>query len=154
MPDAARENKLTEELYTWIKALHVIAVIAWMAAQLYLPRLFVYHTMAPVGSPQSETFKVMEGKLLRMIMNPAMIVAWVCGVLMIAHKPELLGERWLQVKLALVLLLSAIHGMMAGWRRAFAQDRNTQSQRFYRIMNEVPTLAMIVIVVMVIVRPF
>jgi putative membrane protein len=154
VPDAAREDSLSEELYTWIKALHVIAVIAWMAAQLYLPRLFVYHTMAPVGSPQSETFKVMEGKLLRMIMNPAMIVAWICGVIMIAHKPELLSEHWLQVKLFLVLLLSAIHGMMAGWRRAFAQDRNTHSQRFFRIVNEMPTLAMIVIVIMVIVRPF
>ncbi len=125
-----------------------------MAAQLYLPRLFVYHAVAPVGSPQSETFKVMEGKLLRAIMNPAMIVVWICGIAMIAHNPALLSQGWLQVKLVMVLVLSAIHGMMAGWRRAFAEDRNTHSQRFFRIMNEVPTLAMIVIVVMVIVRPF
>lgn len=140
--------------YLWVKALHVVAVIAWMAAQLYLPRLFVYHTTAPVGSPQSETFKVMEAKLLRIIMNPAMIVTWLCGISMIAMNPALLSQGWLHVKLALVLVLSAVHGMMAGWCRAFAEDRNTHTQRFFRIMNEVPTLAMIVVVIMVIVRPF
>ena len=141
-------------LYLWIKALHVIAVIAWMAGQLYLPRLFVYHAASPIGSPQSDTFKVMEAKLMRIIMNPAMIVTWVCGLTMIAMNPALLTQGWLMVKLVLVLLLSAMHGIMSRWRRDFAADRNTRSQKFYRMINEVPTLALIVIVIMVIVRPF
>jgi putative membrane protein len=141
-------------VYLWVKALHVVAVIAWMAGQLYLPRLFVYHAVSPLGSPQSETFKVMEAKLLRIIMTPAMIVTWLCGVAMIAMNPALLSQGWLHVKIALVVLLTATHGLMSRWRRQFAQDCNTRSQRFYRIANEVPTLAMIVIVVMVIVRPF
>jgi protoporphyrinogen IX oxidase len=141
-------------LYLWIKALHVIAVIAWMAGQLYLPRLFVYHAASPIGSPQSETFKVMEAKLMRIIMNPAMIVTWVCGLTMIAMNPGLLSQGWLIVKLVLVLFLSAMHGIMSAWRRDFAADRNTRSQKFYRMINEVPTLALIVIVIMVIVRPF
>jgi putative membrane protein len=142
------------ELYLWIKALHVVAVIAWMAGQLYLPRLFVYHATSPVGSQQSETFKVMEAKLMRIIMNPAMIVVWLCGIAMIAMNPALMTQGWLHVKLALVIVLTGIHGMMSSWRRAFAQDRNTHTQRFFRMINEVPTLLMIVIVVMVIVRPF
>jgi len=96
----------------------------------------------------------MEAKLMRIIMNPAMVVAWICGIAMIAMNPVLLHQGWLMVKLLLVLLLSGIHGVMSGWRRAFAEDRNTHSQRFFRIANEVPTLAMIVIVIMVIVRPF
>lgn len=141
-------------LYLWVKALHVIAVIAWMAGQLYLPRLFVYHAASPIGSPQSETFKVMEAKLMRIIMNPAMIVAWLCGIGMIAMNPTLLSQAWLMVKLVLVLFLSAMHGIMSRWRRDFAADRNTRSQKFYRVANELPTLALIVIVVMVIVRPF
>lgn len=141
-------------LYLWIKALHVIAVIAWMAGQLYLPRLFVYHATSPVGSPQSETFKVMEEKLMRIIMNPAMIVTWLCGITMIALNPALLSQAWLIVKLVLVLFLSGMHGVMSRWRKEFAADRNTRSQKFYRMINEVPTLALIVIVIMVIVRPF
>jgi putative membrane protein len=141
-------------VYLWVKALHVVAVIAWMAGQLYLPRLFVYHAGAPAGSQQSETFKVMEGKLLRIIMNPAMIVTWLCGIAMIALNPALLSQHWLQAKLVLVLLLSGMHGAMSAWCRAFAQDRNTHSARFFRMINELPTLVMIIIVVMVIVRPF
>jgi putative membrane protein len=140
--------------YLWIKALHVIAVIAWMAGLLYLPRLFVYHVGAPAGSGQSETFKVMEAKLMRIIMAPAMIVAWLCGLGMIAINPGLLSQGWLYVKLLSVIALTAIHMVMAGWRRAFAQDRNTKSEKFFRIANEVPTLGMIVIVIMVIVKPF
>lgn len=141
--------------YTWIKALHVIADIAWMAGLLYLPRLFVYHCAAPAGSAQSETFKVMERRLLRGIMNPAMIVAWVCGLSMIALNPGLLHDGgWLHAKLTLVVLLTLCHMMMSRWRRAFAEDRNTRSARFFRLINEVPTLIMILVVVMVIVRPF
>jgi protoporphyrinogen IX oxidase len=134
--------------------LHVIAVIAWMAGLLYLPRLFVYHCKAQLGSSASETFKMMEEKLVRIIMTPAMVVAWICGVAMIGFNPELLRSSWLPVKLLFVVGLTVIHFMMNGWRRDFARDSNHRGERFFRIANEVPTLAMIVIVVMVIVRPF
>lgn len=140
--------------YLWIKALHVISVIAWMAGLLYLPRLFVYHCEAPAGSAQSETFKVMERRLLRAIMNPSLIAAWTFGLLLIWVDPSLLRNGWLHAKLGLVALLTVAHMAMAGWRRAFAEDRNQRPQRFYRVMNEVPTLLMIGVVVMVIVRPF
>jgi putative membrane protein len=143
------------EYYLWIKALHVISVIAWMAAQLYLPRLFVYHCEAPAGSPQSETFKVMERRLLKAIMNPAMIATWVFGIAMIALNPDLMkGQGWLHAKLALVLLLSGVHGVLTKYVRLFANDANTKPQKFFRILNEVPTLLMIGIVILVIVRPF
>lgn len=143
------------DYYLWIKALHVISIIAWMAAQLYLPRLFVYHCDAPVGSAQSETFKVMERRLLKAIMNPAMIAAWIFGITMIALNPDLLkGQGWLHAKLALVLALSGTHGVLVKYVRVFANDANTKPQRFFRILNEVPTLLMIFIVILVIVRPF
>ena len=125
-----------------------------MAGLLYLPRLFVYHAQAAVGSPSSETFKVMEDKLYRLIMTPAMIVAWICGLAMIALNPALFGSGWLPVKLLFVVGLTVIHFLMNGWRRDFAHDANRRSQKFFRIANELPTLAMIVIVIMVIVRPF
>lgn len=142
-------------LYEWIKALHVISIIAWMAGLLYLPRLFVYHCQVQAGSEASETFKVMERRLLRAIMNPAMIAAYVFGITMIAMNRELfLQGGWLHAKLLFVLLLTASHMMMARWRRDFAEDRNTRPQRFYRIANEVPTLLMIGIVIFVIVKPF
>lgn len=140
-------------LYPWLKALHVIAVISWMAGMLYLPRLFVYHCEAPQGSPQSETFKIMERRLLRAIINPAMIVTWVLG-LWLAWDGEWLSSGWFHVKLVLVFAMSAVHGMFSGYVRAFAEDRNTHTQRFYRIANEVPTLLMIGIVILVIVKPF
>lgn len=143
------------DYYLWIKALHVISVIAWMAAQLYLPRLFVYHCEAPAGSPQSETFKVMERRLLKAIMNPAMIATWIFGISMIALNPDLLkGQGWLHAKLTLVLVLSGVHGVLSKYVRLFAQDANTKPQKFFRILNEVPTLLMIGIVILVIVRPF
>lgn len=143
------------EFYLWIKALHVISVIAWMAGMLYLPRLFVYHCEAPAGSTQSETFKVMERRLLKAIINPAMISAWLCGGAMIALNPELLkGQGWLHAKLALVIALSGAHGMLSKHVRLFAQDANTKPQKYFRILNEVPTLLMIGIVILVIVRPF
>ena len=141
-------------LYEWIKALHVISIIAWMAGLLYLPRLFVYHCQVPAGSETSETFKVMERRLLRAIMNPAMIAAYVFGITMIVLTPEWMKQGWLHAKLLFVLLLTASHMMMARWRRDFAEDRNTRPQRFYRIANEVPTLLMIGIVIFVIVKPF
>ena len=138
-------------MYLWIKALHVISVIAWMAALLYLPRLMVYHSEAARGSELSETLKVMERRLLKAIMTPAMIASWVFG-LWLAWKGGVLSDGWFHAKLALVVGLSAFHGVAAGW--AFAEDRNTRPQRFYRFMNEVPTLIMIAVVVLVIVRPF
>jgi putative membrane protein len=140
-------------LYLWLKALHVIAVIAWMAGMLYLPRLFVYHCDAEIGSRQSETFKVMERRLLRAIINPAMIATWVLG-LWLAHEGGFLKAGWLHAKLALVIAMSAFHGFNVSWVRAFAEDRNVHSQKFYRVMNEIPTLLMIAIVILVIVKPF
>ena len=140
-------------LYLWIKALHVVAVISWMAALLYLPRLLVYHAGAESGSKQSETFKVMEERLLRYIATPAMLVVWASG-LWLAYEAELFGAGWLHGKLGLVVLLSAVHGLNARWIKDFAQDRNGRPARFYRWANEVPTVLMIGVVVLVIVKPF
>jgi protoporphyrinogen IX oxidase len=140
-------------LYLWLKSFHVIAVIAWMAGMLYLPRLFVYHCRAEPGSPQSETFKIMERRLLRMIINPAMAATWVLG-LWLAWDGLWYRAGWLQTKVVLVLVMSALHGYLARCTRAFAADRNPHSEKFYRILNEVPTLLMIAIVILVIVKPF
>ena len=140
-------------LYLWIKALHVVAVISWMAAMLYLPRLMVYHCEAETGSKQSETFKVMERRLLRFIATPAMVVTWLTG-LWLAYQAGLFGAGWLHGKLALVLVLSAVHGINAKWVKDFALDRNRRPARFYRVANEVPTLLMVGIVILVIVKPF
>lgn len=140
-------------MYEWIKAFHVISVIAWMAGMLYLPRLMVYHAEVPVGSIQSETFKLMERRLLKLIINPAMIVAWILG-LYLAWVGFGLKGGWLHGKLALAFLLSGVHGYLVGRVKAFAQDRNDKPARFYRILNEVPTLLMIAIVILVIVKPF
>ena len=141
--------------YTWIKALHVMAVIAWMAGLFYLPRLFVYHAeRAPVGSELDRTFRVMEEKLLRVIMNPAMITAWLCGLLMIAMGGLDFASVWGWAKLLAVIAMTAAHMWMAARRRDFALGRNTRSGRSYRIANEVPTVLMIVAVVAVIVKPF
>ena len=140
-------------MYEWIKALHVIAVIAWMAGMLYLPRLFVYHCEADAGSKQSETFKVMERRLLKAIINPAMVVTWLAG-LYLAWAGQWLSAGWFHGKLLLVLILSGIHGLFSRWVKDFANDRNRRRQKFYRIINEVPTILMIGIVVLVIVKPF
>jgi putative membrane protein len=142
-------------LFPWIKALHILSVIAWMAGLLYLPRLFVYHAAARPGSDTSETFKVMERRLLRGIMNPALVGTYVFGA-WLAAIPGVVdwGAGWIYVKLAAVLGLTAMHHRFSVWRRDFAADRNTRSARFYRFVNEVPTLLLIVIVVMVVVRPF
>jgi len=140
-------------LYPWVKAFHVIAVIAWMAGMLYLPRLFVYHADAPVGSPQSETFKVMEGRLLNVITSPAMVVAWVLGI-WLAWQSGYWAAPWFHAKLTCVLLLSGVHGYLSAATRAFREDRNTKPARHWRIINEVPTVLMVIIVIMVIVKPF
>lgn len=141
-------------MYEWIKALHVISVIAWMAGLFYLPRLFVYHCQAKAGSEQSETFKVMERRLLRAIMNPAMIATWIFGLYIAIEGAWFTGSGWLHAKLALVVVMTVMHMAMARWRRAFAEDRNIHSEKFYRIANEGPTLLMVGIVILVIVKPF
>ncbi|MEZ5898739.1 MAG: protoporphyrinogen oxidase HemJ [Hyphomicrobiaceae bacterium] len=144
---------LGDGAYLWIKAIHVIAIISWMAGMLYLPRLFIYHCDAEKGSVQSETFKVMEGRLLRIIINPAMIISWVLG-LWLAWIGGSFSAPWFHAKLALVLALSAVHGYFSMAVRAFAEDRNDKPPRFWRIVNEVPTILMILIVILVIVKPF
>ncbi len=141
-------------MYLWLKALHIIAVISWMAGLLYLPRLMIYHCNAEKGSVQSETFKVMERRLLKAIMTPAMIVSWVLGLYLAFAYVGFKGNVWLHVKFLLVIGLSASHGFQALWVRDFAEDRNTRPQRFYRIANEVPTLLMIAIVILAVVKPF
>ncbi|MEQ8246854.1 MAG: protoporphyrinogen oxidase HemJ [Alphaproteobacteria bacterium] len=143
------------EAYLWIKALHVISVIAWMAGMLYLPRIYAYHTDAEPGSAQSETFKVMERRLLRGIVNPSMIAALVFGGLLIMASPfDVLETGWFWVKVAALVAMFTIHGNLARWRRDFARDANRHSRRFYKIVNEVPAVLMVVIVLMAVVKPF
>ncbi len=141
--------------YIWIKAFHIITVMAWMAGLLYLPRLFAYHVDAEKGSKQSETYKVMERRLLRGIINPAMIATFVLGILLFLDRgPGIWSEGWWYAKLVAVLAMAGLHGQLSRWRRAFAEDRNTYPARFYKIVNEVPAVLMAVIVIMVVVKPF
>jgi putative membrane protein len=140
------------DFYLWIKWLHVVAVIAWMAGLLYLPRLFVYHTQVAAGSATSELFKTMERRLMKAIMVPAMLVAWLFGGLMLMAQDWSGG--WLHAKLAAVAAMTVHHFLQERWRRAFAADRNLHPTRFFRIQNEVPTLLMLAIVLLVIVKPF
>jgi putative membrane protein len=140
-------------LYEILKALHIVAVIAWMAGLLYLPRLFVYHADCDKGSAQSETFKVMERRLLRGIMNPAMIAVWIFG-LATAWRGEWWPAHWLHAKLLLVVILTGVHHLYGLWRKDFLADRNTRPARFYRWWNEAPTLLMTGIVFLVVLKPF
>ena len=140
-------------LLLWLKAAHIISVIAWMAGMFYLPRLFVYHVEAPSGSPQSETFKVMERRLLRMIINPAMIAVWITGP-WLAYESGFFTQPWLHAKLTLVLVMSGLHGYFARLVQAFGADKNVRSARFYRMLNEAPPLLMALIVILVVVKPF
>jgi putative membrane protein len=142
-----------DDAYPWVKALHVIAVIAWMAGMLYLPRLFVYHADAAAGSDKSETFKVMERRLLRGIINPAMTVTWAAG-LWLAWRGYGFEGGWLHAKIGLVVAMSGVHGYLSGAVRKFAEDRNEKRARHWRIVNEIPTLLLIAIVVLVVVKPF
>jgi len=145
-------------MYAWIKTFHIVAVIAWMAGMLYLPRLFVYHCAAEKGSVQSETFKVMERRLLRGIINPAMIATWLLGIwlawFVADSRYAWYLPGWLWAKIVLVLALSAVHGLLARWRHDFAADKNQHTQTFYRIINEVPTVLLILIVILVVIKPF
>ena len=147
---------MTDSMYLWIKAFHIISVIAWMAGMLYLPRLFVYHCAAEKGSVQSETFKAMERRLLKVIINPAMIATWVFGLAMIwlMGWEAFRAAHWLHVKLVLVLVMSGVHGLFVRWVKRFAADRNVHSAKFYRLVNEIPTVLLIAIVILATVKPF
>jgi len=144
---------LGDAAYLWVKSVHVVAIISWMAGLLYLPRLFIYHCDAQPGSDQSETFKVMERRLLEIIMTPAMVIAWILG-LWLAWQGGFLASGWFHAKLALTLALSGVHGYLSAAARAFREDRNAKPARHWRIVNEIPTILMIGIVVLVIVKPF
>lgn len=140
--------------YLWFKAGHVIAMVAWMAGMFYLPRLFVYHVGAVKGGELSETLKIMERRLLRAIINPAMGLTWLFGLALVWAQPEVMQEGWIHVKLTAVLLLSGLHGMLSRHRKQFAADANQHSAKYYRALNEVPTVLLVIIVAMVVVRPF
>ncbi|MBI2713254.1 MAG: protoporphyrinogen oxidase HemJ [Rhizobiales bacterium] len=140
-------------MYLTLKALHIIAVISWMAGLLYLPRLFVYHAQATPGSEQSETFKVMERRLYKFIMMPAMIGAWVVGIVL-AFEGQWFASGWFIAKFILVIALTIMHGLLGHWTTEFSYDRNRHSQKFFRIVNEIPTVLMIVIVILATVKPF
>lgn len=140
--------------YQWIKALHIIAVMSWMAGLLYLPRLFVYHAGVEVGSARALTFQLMERRLLKAIMNPAMIVSWGLGLWMLHLNPDLLSLPWMWVKLVCIVLMTYAHMKFAAMRRQLESDAPPKSDRYYRIWNEVPTLLMIIIVIMAVVEPF
>ncbi len=147
-------SAMLSEYYLWLKALHIIFVISWMAGLLYLPRLYVYHTQVTPGSEADETFKVMERRLLRIIMNPAMIIAFISGILLIiatgAGAPG--TGYWMHIKLVLVLGMGAVHGMLSSYRKAFERGENQKSEKFYRLLNEVPTLLMVAIVLLVVIK--
>lgn len=139
--------------YHWVKALHVVSFVAWMAGMLYLPRLFVYHVGAPAGSPQSETFKVMERRLLRGIMLPALLLTWATG-LFLAWRGGFFVAGWLHAKLLLVLIMTGMHGYLSKIRKTFVADANQKSAGFYRVLNEVPTVLLLLIVALAVVQPF
>lgn len=142
------------EQYLWLKSFHIIAVMAWMAGMLYLPRLFVYHVSADIGSDMSETFKVMERRLLKFIMNPAMMITWVLGVLMLVGNTSLMEQPWMHIKLLAIIFMTAIHMLYARWYKVFLRDENQKTPKFYKIWNEVPTILMILIVIMAVAEPF
>ncbi|MEO1193412.1 MAG: protoporphyrinogen oxidase HemJ [Pseudomonadota bacterium] len=141
------------DAYLWLKTLHIIFMVAWMAGLFYLPRLFVYHCEVTPGTDEDARFQVMEKKLLRYIMNPAMILTWVFGFA-VAGGVDAFTQAWFHAKLLLVVILTIFHMVLARWRRLFAEGRNSHSARFYRYMNEVPTVLFVVITILVVVKPF
>lgn len=146
--------ELFQQYYYWLLSFHIIAVISWMAGMFYLPRLYVYHTRLEVGSEASEMFKEMERKLLRIIINPAMILTWIFGLALSFGQDSWSAGGWFYIKFAAVIAMSAFHGYLSSWRRAFYRDQNIHTEKFFRMANEVPTLLMFVIVFMVILKPF
>jgi putative membrane protein len=148
-----RMTEFLQPLYLWLKAFHIIAVIAWMAGMLYLPRLFVYHCETVPGTPEYDRFVLMERKLMRIIINPSMIAVWVLGLLLV-ETLQAWSSGWFHAKFALVLVLSVMHGMFSRWRRDFERKTNTRDQRFFRIVNEVPAVLMMLIVILVVIKPF
>jgi len=144
------------DYYDWFKAFHLIAVMSWMAGLLYLPRLYVYHVSAKKSSDLSETLKTMERRLLRFIMNPAMIITWILGLALLLSNFEFLmsGQGWMHAKLLLVILMSGVHGMLSKFRKDFERDDNQKSEKFYRVLNEAPTVLMIAIVILAVAEPF
>ncbi len=141
-------------IYLWIKSAHLIFVIAWMAGMMYLPRLFVYQHQSQKGGEAERYFIQMQRRLLKGIINPSMVLVWVLGILMLVANPAILSAGWFHVKLTLVVAISAVHGFYAASRRKFEKGERPRSEKFWRLMNEVPFLALIVIVIMVIVKPF
>lgn len=147
-------SEILQPAYLWIKALHVIAVIAWMAGMMYLPRLFIYHHQSERGGEAERYFTLMERRLLKGIINPSMGAVWILGILMLISNPAMISTGWFIVKLAMVLALSGIHGFYAAARKQFEAGERPRTEKFWRIMNEVPFLMLIVIVLMVILKPF
>lgn len=143
-----------EDYFLWYKSIHVISVISWMAAMLYMPRLFLYHTRAKKGSEMDKTFQIMESRLLRVIMNPAMLLTYFFGLLTAYVYGFVALGMWFHIKMLVVAALTIFHGLLAGWIKAFARGKNKHSEKFYRLINEVPTILMIIAVVLVIVKPF
>ena len=138
----------------WYKAIHVISVISWMAAMFYMPRLFVYHTRAEIGSEMDKTFQLMEHKLLKIIMTPSMILTYFFGILIAYIYGFVSLGAWFHIKMTAVIGLTIFHGLLAKWRKDFINGNNNHSEKFYRLMNEIPPILMIVAVIMVIVKPF
>jgi protoporphyrinogen IX oxidase len=153
LPLRGRDKSIVVVLYLWLKAFHIIAVIAWMAGMLYLPRLFVYHAMSKPGSEQAETFKIMERRLIKFIMMPAMIATWLLGIALVIEG-QFLGATWFHIKIVLVLAMTVLHGLYSHWAHEFDLDRNARSPKFYRIANEIPTVLLIAIVILAAVKPF
>ncbi len=147
-------TEIFSEYYLWIKAVHIMAVISWMAGLFYMPRLFVYHTQVEKGSTEDKRFQTMEQKLLKIIMNPAMIVAWIFGLMLAATPGIIEGSMWFHVKFLAVVLMSGFHMACAKWRRLFAEGLNEKTENFFRKANEIPTLLMFIIVIMAVVKPF
>ncbi len=146
---------LLNQYYDWLRAAHIIAVISWMAGMLYLPRLFVYHTGAKIGSDISETFKIMERRLLKIIINPAMIITWILGLLMLHARADLfMSEPWMHVKLLFIVLMTVVAHIYARHVKLFAADKNKKSTKYFKIINEVPTIFMIIIIIMAVIEPF
>lgn len=144
---------MSSEVYLWLKALHLISLVSWMAGMLYLPRLFVYHTRLAAGSEASEMFKVMERKLMRLIINPAMIATWGFGIAL-AIGTQAFANGWMHAKLTLLVGMQIAHAMMSRYRKAFARDANRKSEKFFRFFNEVPAVLMVLIILLVVLKPF